>query len=247
MKIGVGVKNTYDAIIVGASFAGLSVASQLGGNVLLIDRKEPGTGQTSACGAPLEAIEGIGAGSAIMQVHNSIFVHTAHGDIELRLSHPFCTFDYGVLCKSIFEYIGETKLRRVLADFLRDRGLRMGELHGGYFPHTLREPTVGNIFLVGDSSGQCMPFTGEGIRQALYFGRCCGRIARAIIEGRQTLGEGLRLYSQLVRGYKKCFSFALSIQRIIESAPNFWTTQFVKLVSKLRTGSRFGEVFEDIR
>ena len=43
----------YDAIIVGASFAGLTVASRLRGNVLLIDKKEIGTGQTSACGTLL--------------------------------------------------------------------------------------------------------------------------------------------------------------------------------------------------
>jgi flavin-dependent dehydrogenase len=30
----------YDAIIVGASFAGLAVASRLRGNILLIDKKE---------------------------------------------------------------------------------------------------------------------------------------------------------------------------------------------------------------
>ena len=40
----------YDIIIAGASFAGLSVASKLKGNVLLIDRKDIGTHVTSACG-----------------------------------------------------------------------------------------------------------------------------------------------------------------------------------------------------
>lgn len=30
----------YDAIIIGASFAGLAVASRLRGNILLIDKKE---------------------------------------------------------------------------------------------------------------------------------------------------------------------------------------------------------------
>jgi len=43
----------YDAIIVGASFAGLAVASRLRGNVLIIDKKDIGTGQTSACGTLL--------------------------------------------------------------------------------------------------------------------------------------------------------------------------------------------------
>jgi len=39
----------YDAIIAGASFAGLAAADNLEGDILLIDRKEIGTRQTSAC------------------------------------------------------------------------------------------------------------------------------------------------------------------------------------------------------
>lgn len=40
----------YDAIIVGASFAGLTVARELRGEVLLLDAHEVGSHQTSACG-----------------------------------------------------------------------------------------------------------------------------------------------------------------------------------------------------
>ncbi|MFQ6116804.1 MAG: FAD-dependent oxidoreductase, partial [Candidatus Bipolaricaulia bacterium] len=52
----------YDVVIVGASFAGLSVASQLHGAVLLIDKNDPGAHQTSACGAPYDLIRELGSG-----------------------------------------------------------------------------------------------------------------------------------------------------------------------------------------
>src|SRR6266498_5144291 len=52
----------YDAIIVGASFAGLAVARQLRGRVLLLDRNEVGAVQTSACGTPLWVPQAPGCG-----------------------------------------------------------------------------------------------------------------------------------------------------------------------------------------
>jgi glycerol-3-phosphate dehydrogenase len=55
-----------DSIIVGGSFAGLAVASRLRGRILLIDRKDFGTGQTSACATLLSVPEAVGASSAIL-------------------------------------------------------------------------------------------------------------------------------------------------------------------------------------
>lgn len=45
------ITRDYDAIVVGASFAGLAVARRLQGRVLLLDRHEVGEVQTSACGS----------------------------------------------------------------------------------------------------------------------------------------------------------------------------------------------------
>lgn len=43
------MRGDYDVIVVGASFAGLAVASRLRGRMLLVDHQEIGAGQTSAC------------------------------------------------------------------------------------------------------------------------------------------------------------------------------------------------------
>ncbi len=67
----------YDAIIVGASFAGLAVASSLRGNILLIDKKEIGTRQTSACGSILSVLERMDCMDSVLQVYDVGFIHTS--------------------------------------------------------------------------------------------------------------------------------------------------------------------------
>lgn len=88
----------YDAVIVGAGFAGLAVASRLRGKVALIDRKPIGTGQTSACGTMLNVLQRVGCLDSTLQVYHRGFIHTMLQGIRYRLSYPFCAFDYGQFC-----------------------------------------------------------------------------------------------------------------------------------------------------
>lgn len=92
----------YDAIIVGASFAGLAVARELHGRILLIDRKEIGEEQTSACGTPLRVVQALGLSEAVHQVHPAFYIHGARQTISYDLGdHPFCTFDYRRFCDGL--------------------------------------------------------------------------------------------------------------------------------------------------
>lgn len=60
----------YDAMIVGASFAGLAVANQLCDyRVLLVDRRPVGADQTSACGTILQVLQRWDATTAVLQTH----------------------------------------------------------------------------------------------------------------------------------------------------------------------------------
>ncbi|MBI2863258.1 MAG: NAD(P)/FAD-dependent oxidoreductase [Chloroflexi bacterium] len=93
----------YDAIVAGASFAGLAVAAQLRGRVLLLDRKQPGTGQTSACGTLLAVAEHLGVMDSVLQVHNHFEIWVGHRLVRYNLLYPFCTFDYTRLCESLLE------------------------------------------------------------------------------------------------------------------------------------------------
>ena len=91
----------YDAVIVGASFAGLAAARRLGENVVIVDRKPLGSGQTSSCGAPIATIEHLGATESILQTHDALVIHTGRAVHLLPFREAFCTFDYRALCQAV--------------------------------------------------------------------------------------------------------------------------------------------------
>ncbi|MFZ3063078.1 MAG: NAD(P)/FAD-dependent oxidoreductase [Actinomycetota bacterium] len=132
----------------------------------------------------------------------------------------------------IVNYAGRTQLMPLFESFLEKYSLNCDSLHGGYFPHRMLPPTIGNIFLVGDSAGQCFPVSGEGIRPALYFGRICGQIIQEIIDGKLSLSEGLKRYRELVESRKKYYSFLRFSQKLVTTIPNSWTNLLIGLVHR---------------
>ena len=102
----------YDAVICGASFAGLAVGRELAGarredgsraRVLMLDRYEVGERQTSACGIPTAWLEAMGLMGAHRQAFGELVVHTPHGASRWPLPWTFSTFDYPELCRLLFE------------------------------------------------------------------------------------------------------------------------------------------------
>lgn len=92
---------SWDVIVCGASFAGLTVARELtdsGARVLVLDRYEIGERQTSACAAPTEWLRAIGVSASIKQTFGELVFHTPHGDTRMQLPWTFSTFDYPELC-----------------------------------------------------------------------------------------------------------------------------------------------------
>jgi flavin-dependent dehydrogenase len=92
---------SYDVLICGASFAGLSVARELAGSgadVLVVDRYEIGERQTSACGIPTDWLRTTGLIDSERQRFDSLLIHTPHGSRRYRLPWTFSTFDYRELC-----------------------------------------------------------------------------------------------------------------------------------------------------
>jgi flavin-dependent dehydrogenase len=96
----------YDAIVCGASFAGLTVTRQLAGSgarVLLLDRYEIGERQTSACGIPTEWLRAMGLEGSARQEFGELVVHTPHGTSRYDLPWTFSTFDYRELCRILWD------------------------------------------------------------------------------------------------------------------------------------------------
>jgi len=89
----------FDVIIIGASFAGLSVASKLKGNILLIDKCNIGDCQISACGTPVDVVKEIGCEDSILKVSNIFSFHVNKKRVDFYLEKPYCTFDFKKFCQ----------------------------------------------------------------------------------------------------------------------------------------------------
>ena len=113
---------------------------------------------------------------------------------------------------SLANYAGKTNILPELAGFLKTMSLDVEGVHGGYVPFGLREPVVGNIFMVGDSAGMAPPTTGEGIRYAINYSRECARIVQNIIDGDKTIEYGLREYRDIVYRSKRGYNMLMNMQ-----------------------------------
>jgi menaquinone-9 beta-reductase len=97
----------YDAVVCGASFAGLATARELAGTrndgrparVLLIDRYEVGERQTSACAAPTDWLSALELGGSIRQTFSDLVVNAPYTRVRYHLPFTFSTFDYRTLCE----------------------------------------------------------------------------------------------------------------------------------------------------
>ncbi len=128
------LSGSYDVLICGASFAGLTVARELSrsshapARVLMLDRYEIGERQTSACAAPSAWLRNLGLEDAIRQSFRDIVIHTPRRTFRWALPWDFATFDYARLCELLraqspgVEFETAKVERRAGAVVVTDRG-----------------------------------------------------------------------------------------------------------------------------
>src|SRR5690349_17320864 len=91
------LSGSYDVLICGASFAGLTVARELSAaaagraRILMIDRYEIGERQTSACAAPSAWLRNLGLEDAIRQSFRDLVIHTPRRSFRWTLPWEFAT------------------------------------------------------------------------------------------------------------------------------------------------------------
>jgi flavin-dependent dehydrogenase len=119
----------WDAVIVGASFAGLAAARRLGEHVVILDRTAPGAGQASSCGAPLPTMSALGAEEAVLQIHEELVIHTQRDACVLALTPPFCTFDYARFANALLRRVPATIVQ---ANVRGLEGMRVQTDEGSY-------------------------------------------------------------------------------------------------------------------
>jgi flavin-dependent dehydrogenase len=118
----------------------------------------------------------------------------------------------------ILTYGASGGLRRRLEEFL-GHSFEAKSLHGGSLPAHLPTGVAGNrVFLVGDSAGQCLPLSGEGIRPALLYGLVAGRLARRVLGGELSLASALTAYEQMVARTRATYALLSFVQRGVRRA-----------------------------
>jgi flavin-dependent dehydrogenase len=90
---------------------------------------------------------------------------------------------------------------------------------GNWIPHKLRHAAEGGVFFVGDSAGQCLPLTAEGIRTALYFGIVLGRELRGVVEGNQDRAQAMANYAKFHDSHEWKFRWMLRMQKLVPRIP----------------------------
>ena len=110
-------------------------------------------------------------------------------------------------------------VRRPTVELAERLGRTAERYQGNWFPHRLRRSAQDATFFCGDSAGQCLPLSGEGIRTAFYFGGACARALRAVLAGERTREQALTSYARFNARHRHAFGFALAVQRLLPRIP----------------------------
>lgn len=97
----ISARYEYDAIIAGASFAGLAVASSLNGKILMIDRKSVGSLPVSACGTVQPMVAALGLEDTMLSSIDRLRLHVSDKHFDFALKPQWCTFDYQRFCQGL--------------------------------------------------------------------------------------------------------------------------------------------------
>ncbi len=108
------------------------------------------------------------------------------------------------------------------------------DVHGGLIPCAgLKEPIVDGVFAVGDSCGQVLPVSGEGIRKTVYYAEICGKLISEVLNGRMELSKAQDIYRKEVYESRKFYAGLYLIQNLAIRAPDMaWDNVVRKLNDK---------------
>lgn len=105
----------------------------------------------------------------------------------------------------VLSYRGRSGVGARLDALLVRLGLPGGPRHGGFLGARLAQPVVDGVFVAGDAAGHCLPFTGEGIRSAVWAGQVCGRLVRQLLDGEITAASAAAEYEAYVARQRRRF------------------------------------------
>ncbi len=142
-------------------------------------------------------------------------------------------------------YRPSSDLKSELKKFVESQGYKVEKIHGGFMPYGLRSPVYRNVFLVGDAAGQIVPLTGEGIRQAVYFGEKCAQIIQSYLDGNLSLPLALLQYSRFVNQHKGGYILFNFLQNLWLHLPNSAIELVSRTLGRPWTNFKFQQIYFD--
>jgi flavin-dependent dehydrogenase len=131
----------------------------------------------------------------------------------------------------VLSYLGRSKLRGALEQFMGRFRLRPRAVHGGFLASGLRSPVVDGVFVVGDASGHCLPLTGEGIRTAVLAGFKCGELLECVLGGELSRKQAGNQYQEFTERAHRKFRALLWGNRALLALPLLAIGQAAKWLS----------------
>jgi len=119
----------------------------------------------------------------------------------------------------VISYRGRTKLLPALTRFTRRFGGAPGHVHGGYLATGWTAGSTGDVFVVGDAAGLCLPVSGEGIRTAVLAGDYCGRLVQRVLDGSIDEGEARAAYTASIRAERARYRGLLAANALLLGWP----------------------------
>ncbi|MDQ6748103.1 MAG: NAD(P)/FAD-dependent oxidoreductase [Candidatus Dormibacteraeota bacterium] len=142
-------------------------------------------------------------------------------DPRIRSDGYGWSFPAGSVARAgVLSYVAPEGVRASTEEFLRAEGMRGSHYHGGFLTAGLRPAVAGPVFLVGDSAGDCLPVTGEGIRPAVFFAQRLSELLNEVIDGRRTRLEAARAYSDVQDDHARKFRILRGAQTWLRGWPD---------------------------
>lgn len=111
-------------------------------------------------------------------------------------------------------------LRAFLRRLQMPDDLRTMERTGGFLPWQQRPTAIGNLWILGDAAGHCLPLTGEGIRFAFQDGDAAGGLLSAVLAGSMTWEAAGMAYAAAVARHRERVATFTRFQHFVRHVPN---------------------------
>lgn len=98
--------------------------------------------------------------------------------------------------------------------------LRTVERAGGMLPWQQRPATRGNLWLLGDAAGHCLPLTGEGIRFAFQDGDAAGALLARVLGCEIPWEPASTVYAATVERHRERIGTFTNFQLFVRRVPN---------------------------